>query len=80
MVHAGFRFPIACGVRMGGAEVLFLELPEIGIGDFSRAVVAHGLRFSEMGGFGPGVDFLTRFLHHARIGSVGSLEIVGRDF
>ena len=48
MVHAKFQVRSMYGVQMNGTEVLFSELSEISVKDFSRTVITHELRFSKI--------------------------------
>ena len=47
-VHAKFQVSSMFVAQMNGTEVLFLELSENGVKDFSRTVITHEFRFSKM--------------------------------
>ena len=60
-VHAKFQVPSMYGVQMNGTEVLFLELSENGVKDFSRTVITHEFRFSKMYNSVQEQNFLIQF-------------------
>ena len=61
MVHAKFQVRSMYGVQMNGTEVLFSELSEISVKDFSHTVITHELRFSKMHNSIQESNFLIRF-------------------
>ena len=60
-VHAKFQVSSMFGAQMNGTEVIFLELLENGVKDFSRTVITHELRFSKMYNSVQEQNFLMRF-------------------
>ena len=60
-VHAKFQVSSMFVAQMNGTEVLFLELSENGVKDFSRTVITHEFRFSKMYNSVQEQNFLMRF-------------------